>query len=337
MMLLEPLQMPDSVTVDDKTLSPTYGKFYIGPLEPGFATTIGNTLRRVLLSSIQGAAVRYVKIEGLHHEFSPIPGSTSDFIDLIQKLKKLVFTMNSLEEVHVTIDVKGPKIVTAADIAENINMTVVNKDLELLELTEDVDFKLDMWVGIGRGYIAANKQNVEDKPIGIIPIDSIYSPIIKVNFQSGHRRVGDRIDYDELIMEITTDGSIDPRSSLFLAAKILKDQYSAIAQFEKEPEYVEEVEMDPELERLDKLFNMSVKELELTVRSANCLAAAKIENIGELVGRNEQEMLKYRNFGKKSLDEIVALLTKYDLTLGMDVEGFKKRIDDAKSRITKIR
>jgi len=337
MILLEPLQMPDMIFVDESSTRPDYGKFIISPLEPGFATTIGNTLRRVLLSSIQGAAVRFVRIEGLHHEFTPIPGSTSDYVDLILKLKKLVIKTDGLEEVKVNLTINGPKIVTAGDISEESGIHIVNKDLVLLELTEDVEFSMDIWIGIGRGYVPADKQNVEDRPVGMIPIDSIYSPILKVNFETGNKRVGERIDFDELKMEITTDGSIDPKSSLFLAAKILKDQFSAIAQFEKEPEYVEEIEMDPELERLDRLLNMHVKELELTVRSANCLSAAKIETIGELVRRTDQEMLKYRNFGKKSLDEIVALLTKYDLSLGMDVDSLLKKINDAKSKVTRIR
>lgn len=337
MLLLEPLQMPEKVEADEKVSNDKYGKFKISPLEPGFATTIGNTLRRVLLSSIQGAAVRFAKIEGLHHEFSPIPGSTSDFVDLILKLKKLVIKMEDLEEKKITLKVKGPKKVTAADIEANENIEIINKDLFLLELTEKVDFEMDLWVGIGRGYVPADKQNTEDKSVDVIPIDSIYSPITKANFQTGKIRVGDKIDFDELTLEVNTDGSIDPEDSIYLAAKILKDLYTKIVKFEEEPEYVEEVEMDPELERLDVLLNMDVNELELTVRSANCLAAAKIEKISELVRRTDNEMLKYRNFGKKSLDEIKKLLEKYELHLGMDVDKLKKEIEEAKSKVTKIR
>ncbi len=335
MLLLEPLQMPESVEIDEKTYSDTYGKFEIGPLEPGFATTIGNTLRRVLLSSIQGAAVRFVKIEGLHHEFVPIPGSTSDYIDLILKLKKLIIKMSSVNEEKLILSHKGTGIVTADEFQTPPGVEICNPDLELLEMTEDVDFHLEVWIGIGRGYVSADAQDTEERPVGVIPIDSIYSPITKVNFTTGYQRVGEKIDFDKLTMEVETDGSIEPKDALYLSAKILKDLYATVVRFENEPEYIEEVEMDPELERLDKLINMNVKELELTVRSSNCLAAAKIETIRELVSKTENEMLKYRNFGKKSLDEITALLQNYELHFGMDIDKIEAQIDEAKQRVTK--
>jgi DNA-directed RNA polymerase subunit alpha len=333
MMLLEPIQLPDSVDFEKKSYSSTYGKFQIGPLEPGYGTTIGNTLRRVLLSSIQGAAVRFVRIEGLFHEFAPIPGTDSDYIDLILRLKKLVFRTESINEIQLVLEKKGPCVVTAGDIQEISDFEILNKDLVLLEITEPVDFRVELWVGIGRGYVPSDKQEMEERPIGFIPIDSIYSPITKVNFSIEHMRVKEKMNYDKLVMEIFSNGAIGPRDSLFLSAKLLKDLYAKVSRFEVEPEYIEEVQMDPELERLDKLLNMSVKELELTVRSANCLAAAKIENIGDLVCRTEPEMLKYRNFGKKSLDEITKLLVKYDLGLGMDVDGKLKQIEEAKNRV----
>lgn len=334
MMILEPLQMPENVKVDDTSFSSTYGKFEIGPLEPGFATTIGNNLRRILLSSIQGAAVRYVKVEGLHHEFAPIPGTNADYMDVILRLKKLVVKMDSVAEQKLVLEHKGKGMVTAADFQESADVTIINKDLELLEVVEDIDFRMEIWVGIGRGYVPAELHPIEDQAVGVIPVDSIYTPIPKVNFFAGNQRVGDRIDFDKLTMEVYSDGSIDPKDALFLSAKILKDMYAKIALFDVEPEYLEEVEMDPELERLDKLFNMEVKEMELTVRSSNCLAAAKIETIGELVSKNESEMLKYRNFGKKSLDEISQNLTNYELHLGMDVDGIRAKIAEAKTRVT---
>ncbi len=335
MMLLEPIQMPDNITVEEETYSSTYGKFEIGPMESGFATTIGNTLRRVLLSSIQGAAVRFVKIEGLHHEFTPIPGSTSDYVDLILKLKKLIFKMDSYEEAHLILEHSGKGIVTPADIQDNESCKVLNKDLELLEMTQDVDFRMELWVGMGRGYVPSDNHDLDSKPIGTIPVDSIYSPITKVNFTTGQQRVGQRIDFDKLIIEIWTDGSVDPKESLFVSAKLLKDLYAKLVQFEEEPGYIEEVNMDPELERYDRLFSMLVKDLELTVRSGNCLAAAKIDTVGELVSRSENEMLRYRNFGKKSLDEINALLEQYDLHLGMDVASVYEKINEAKSKVIK--
>ncbi len=333
MMLLEPIQLPESVEFDKNTYSSTYGKFEIGPLEPGYGTTIGNTLRRVLLSSIQGAAVRFVRIEGLFHEFAPIPGTDSDYIDLILRLKKLVFKTDSINEIALVLEKKGPGVVTAGDIKEVAELEVLNKDHVLLEITEEVDFRLELWIGIGRGYVPSDKQEMEERPIGVIPIDSIYSPITKVNFNVEHMRVKEKMNYDKLVMEVHTNGAIEPRDSLFLSAKLLKDLYSKVTRFEVEPEYIEEVQMDPELERLDKLLNMSVKELELTVRSANCLAAAKIDTIGDLVRRSEAEMLKYRNFGKKSLDEISKLLVKYELTLGMDVDEKLQLIEEAKNRV----
>ena len=334
MMFLEPLQLPEQVKVDEKTYSPTYGKFEIGPLEAGFATTIGNTLRRVLTSSIQGTAIRFVKIEGLHHEFAPIPGGDSDFIDVILKLKKIVLKSETVNEEKLVLEHKGIGPVTAGEIQETADVKIINKDLVLLEMAEDVEFKMEIWVGIGRGYVSANQHNMEEKPVGVIPIDSIYSPVVKVNFEAGQQRVGERIDYDKLIMEITTDGSIDPKDSLYLAAKILRDLYDRLVLFETEPEYIEEVEMDPELERMEKILDTAVNELELSVRCSNCLSAAKIDTIGELVGKNENEMLKYRNFGKKSLEEINTLLDKYALSLGMDVKGIRKKIDDAKGKVT---
>ncbi|HHE38989.1 MAG TPA: DNA-directed RNA polymerase subunit alpha [Candidatus Cloacimonetes bacterium] len=333
-MFLEPLQLPEKVQVDENTYTPTFGSFEIGPLEPGFATTIGNTLRRVLLSSIQGAAIRFVKIEGLHHEFTAIPGSDSDFVDLILRLKKLVIRSESIDEEMLILEHKGAGVVTAADIQETQNVQIINKDLVLLEMTEDVDFRMELWTGIGRGYFSADKHNLEDKPVGVIPIDSIYSPITKVNFNVSNQRVDERIDYDKLTIEITTDGSIDPKDSLYLAAKILRDLYDKIVLFETEPQYIEEVEMDPELERMEKILSTNVNELELSVRCSNCLSAAKIDTIGELIEKTENEMLKYRNFGKKSLEEINVLLEKYDLHLGFDVKGKQGQITKAKKKVT---
>ena len=314
MKYIEPIQLPENVIIDETSYSSTYGKFEIGPLEQGYATTIGNTLRRVLLSSIQGAAVRFVKIEGLHHEFAPIPGSDSDYIDLILRLKQLV---------------------TAAEIQETGDVKIVNKELKLLTLTEDVDFRMELWVGIGRGYVPADEHDMEEvTDVGLIPIDSIYSPITKVNFSAANQRVGEKIDYDKLIMEVWTDGSIQPKNALYLSAKLLRDLYKTIVRFEDEPEYIEEVEMDPELERLEKILETNVNELELSVRCSNCLSAAKIDSIGELVSKNENEMLKYRNFGKKSLEEITALLEKYDLHLGMNVDEIRQNIVEAKNKVT---
>lgn len=332
MMYLEPLQMPENVEYEKSSYSRNFGKFEIGPLEPGFGTTLGNTLRRVLLSSIQGAAVRFVRIEGLHHEFTPIPGTNSDYIDLILRIKQLVIQSNSVEEVPIVLEHKGKGVITASLIQENAHIKIINKDLYLLEVVEDIDFKIEMIVGIGRGYVSADRQNPEGKAVGFIPIDSIYSPILKVNYTVTHQRVKERMNFDKLILDIHSNGAVEPMIALFLAAKILKDMAAKISQFETEPEYIRDVELDPDLEEKERILRMSVREIELTVRAANCLAGAKIETIGELVSKSEAEMLKFRNFGKKSLEEIVQKLKKYDLELGMDVEGIYRKIREARSR-----
>ncbi|MDZ4181251.1 MAG: DNA-directed RNA polymerase subunit alpha [Candidatus Cloacimonadaceae bacterium] len=332
MMYLEPLQMPELVDHDKETYTRNFGRFEIGPLEPGFGTTMGNTLRRVLLSSIQGAAVRFVRIEGLHHEFSPIPGTNSDYIDLILRLKQLVIYSSSVEEVTVNLEHHGKGIVTASLIQENAHIKIINKDLYLLEVTEDIDLKIELIIGIGRGYFSADRQNPEGKAIGFVPIDSVYSPILKVNFSVTHQRVKERMNYDKLILDIYSNGAVEPKIALFLAAKILRDMAGKMCLFETEPEYIRDVELDPDLEEKERILNMSVKEIELTVRAANCLTAAKIDTIGELVSKSEPEMLKFRNFGKKSLEEIVQKLKKYDLELGMDVDTIYNKIREAKSR-----
>jgi DNA-directed RNA polymerase subunit alpha len=332
MMFLEPLQMPETVEADESTYSRNYGKFEIGPLEPGFGTTIGNTLRRVLLSSIQGAAVRFVRIEGLHHEFTPIPGTNSDYIDLILRLKQLVVQSKSVDEVQIVLEHKGRGVVTANAISETADLKIINKNLYLLEVTEEVDLRIELWVGIGRGYVPADKQNVEGKPVGAIPIDSIYSPIMKVNFSVTHQRVKERMNYDKLILEVFSNGAFEPKYALYLSAKILKDMFGKLCLFEVEPEYIRDIQLDPELEELDRILHMSVKEIELTVRAANCLEQAELYTIGELVSKSEPEMLKYRNFGKKSLEEIILKLKKYDLSLGMDVDSIYNKINVAKNR-----
>lgn len=332
MLYLEPLQMPEKVEFDEASYTPYYGKVEIGPLEPGFGTTLGNSLRRVLLSSIQGAAVRFVRIEGLHHEFCAIDGTNTDYIDLILRLKQLVIFCSSVEEVAVVLEHKGKGIVTASSIQENPHINIVNKDLYLLEVTEDIEFRMELIIGIGRGYVSADRQNPEGHPTGFIPIDSVYSPILKVNFSVTHQRVKERMNFDKLILEIYSNGAVEPKYALSLAAKIIRDMAGKISLFEQEPVYIRDIEMDPELEAMEQTLSTSVKEIELTVRAANCLAAANIETIGDLVSKTEAEMLKFRNFGKKSLEEIVLKLKKYDLELGMDVEGIYERIREAKSR-----
>ncbi|MEA2103655.1 MAG: DNA-directed RNA polymerase subunit alpha [Candidatus Cloacimonadota bacterium] len=330
---IEPIQLPQYRKKDKKTFSDTYGKFEIGPFEPGFGTTIGNSLRRTLLSSIQGGAVKFVHIDGLHHQYIAIPGAREDYIELILNLKNLILVIDSNKEQVLELNIKGPKKVTAKDISAPQNVTIVNKDHYLLELTEKVALNITLWVGNGIGYKRENEHIIdEEKPVGVIAIDSIYSPIRKVNYHVGKERVDKKINYDKIILEITTDGSISPEESLNLAAKLLKDSFDSIMQFKEEPKYIKREKVDPELRNLQKLMKMDVAELELSVRCRNCLAAAKIDNVKELVALSETNTLRLRNFGKKSLAEVKKVLKRYGLKLGMDV----KEIDEKLKRIEEI-
>jgi DNA-directed RNA polymerase subunit alpha len=245
-----------------------------------------------------------------------------------------VVKSDTIQETKLVLEHKGIGEITAAEIQETADVKIINKNLVLAEMTEDMEFRMEIWVGIGRGYVPSDAQNSEDYPVGVIAVDSIYSPIVSVNYTVEKQRVGQKIDYDKIIMDITSDGSINPRDALYLAAMILRDLYDRIVLFEHEPDYIEEIKMDPELEELEKIFAMNVNELELSVRCSNCLAAAKIETIGELVAKSDNEMLKYRNFGKKSLEEINALLEKYNLSLGYDVDGKAREIQEARKKVT---
>ena len=332
MVLLEPIQMPERIIKEKETYTDKYGKFYIGPMDPGFGTTIGNTLRRVLLSSVQGSAIRSVRVKGLYHQYCSIPGAKQDYVELILNLKNVVLMLDTNEEVKLELHHKGIGKITAGEFQETSNAKIINKDLFLLEMTEDIDFYLEIWAGIGRGYVRENNQNIDDKPEDVIPIDSIYSPIRKVNFYVEKERVQEKIDYDRLVIEILTDGSITPENSLYLSAKILRDYYDRMVKFEKEPEYIEEETIDPELLKMEKLLNMKVEELEISVRVTNCLAAGMIKTIGELVAKSEAEMIKYRNLGTKSLDDVKDLLEKYDLALGMNVKEIFNKIREGKMK-----
>ena len=327
MLDLEPIQLPTSLDKERETYTEKYGKFAIGPLEPGLGTTIGNSLRRVLLSSIQGGAVRFVHVNGMLHQYSAIPHAKEDYIELILNLKNLVLEINSNKEEILELNVKGPGKITSGQIKCPKNVKIINKDLYLLELVDNIDFSMQLWIGNGIGYVRENEQVVGDKPIGVIPIDSIYSPVRKVNFYVGKQRVDEKINYDKLFLEIWTDGSILPENALSLAAKILKDYFQSVMKFKEEPKYIKREKIDPELKNLQKLMKMKISELELSVRCSNCLAAAKIGFVKELVARTENQMLRLRNFGKKSLDEVKNVLDRYALLLGMDVKNIEKRLE----------
>lgn len=315
------LLMPKEITKDAESVTSTTGRFIMEPLERGFGHTIGNSLRRTLLSSIQGAAVIAVRIKGVLHELSNIPGVVEDVADVILNLKQLVVTMHCDEPKFLTLKVEKKGDITAADIEETADITIVNKDLFLCHASEKTKVEMEILFGHGRGYVPAEAHNLDSFDIGLVPMDSNFSPIRRVAYVVENTRVGQRTDYDKLILEIRTDGSVAPEDALGYAAKIVKDHMLLFIHFDEEPMEEEEEEVDEEIERLRELLARSVEELELSVRSSNCLRRANIKTLGDLVGRTEQEMLKYRNFGKQSLKEIGEILAGMSLYLGMDVDA----------------
>jgi len=309
---------PKRIEVDDATHTNSYGEFTIQPLERGFGITLGNALRRVLLSSIQGCAIVSVRIEGVMHEFSTLPGVKEDVTDIILNLKGVRFKMLSGNAKEVSIDVSRPGAVTAGDIMTDGTVEVLNPDHHIATISKG-SFKAKLMVKMGKGYVPANKELEPDQPKGTINIDAIFSPIKKVSYFVSYARVGQVADYDKLTLEVWTDGSVKPEDAIAYSAKILKKQLDVFINFE-------EVEEEPVLEKqaeednLSKILLRSVEELELSVRSANCLKNAGISTIGELVKKTEAEMLKTKNFGRKSLSEIKEILSEYGLSFGMNVD-----------------
>lgn len=318
------LIQPKRLEVDPDSHTSTYGKFICQPLERGFATTTGNSLRRILLSAVQGAAVTAVKIEGALHEFSTLPGILEDVTEIILNLKEVRFKINSVNEKVVRIEKKGKGNVTARDIIGDHTVEIMNPDKHLCTITSDGDFVAEMVVKWGKGYSPAENNKTEDLSVDYIPIDAIFTPIRNVKFNVNQARVGQQTDYDKLTMEITTDGSVTPEDSLAFAAKILKEQMTIFINFDEdqvEPE-VEAVRSE-EQEPVNENLNRTVEDLELSVRSSNCLRNANLNYIGELVQKTEAEMLKTKNFGRKSLNEIKQLLSEMDLSLGMTLDNWK--------------
>jgi DNA-directed RNA polymerase subunit alpha len=314
---------PRTVERDSKS-SDHYGKFVIRPLERGYGTTIGNSLRRILLSSLQGAAITTVKLEGVLHEFSSIPGVVEDVTDIILNIKSIRIKTTSSEQLKATIDRAGEPgqttIVRAGDLRFNGNAEVLNPDLPIATLTESGRFVAEMTVQMGRGYVPGSVSLSKDMPIGTIPIDALHSPIRKVKYVVTNARVGRRTDYDKLTLELWTDGSVRPEDALAFSAKILKEQVQVFINFHEEPEPDLAAE-EPEEEWNQALFRR-VDELELSVRSANCLQNAGIEYIYQLVQKTEAEMLKTKNFGRKSLNEIKEILSELELSLGTKLHNF---------------
>jgi DNA-directed RNA polymerase subunit alpha len=313
---------PKKVQVEAETLTDTYGKFYAEPFERGFGTTLGNSLRRVLLSSLQGAAICSLRIKGVLHEFSAIPGVTEDATDIVLNLKGVRLKIYGTETRTIRIIHKGEGIIKAGSISTDPNVEILNPEHHIATCSNDANLEIEMVVKHGKGYIPADRNRDEKAPVGTIPIDSIFSPIQKVNFSVSNARVGQMTDYDKLTLELWTDGSIKPEDAIAFAAKILKDQLSIFINFDEDAEEIEDYEIEDDKDRINENLYRSVDELELSVRSANCLKNAGIKLIGELVARTEAEMLKTQNFGRKSLNEIKDVLADMGLTLGMNLEEF---------------
>jgi len=315
---------PRRMEVDAESLTQTYGKFVAEPLERGFGTTLGNSQRRVLLSSLQGAAITSVRIEGVDHEFTTVPEVTEDVTDIVLNLKEVLLRMHTNEQKTLRIEVEGPKEVKAGDIIGDDQVEILNPGHHLCTLSEGGKLRMEMSCRRGRGYVpAVNNKNPGD-PIGTIPIDALFSPVRKVNYQVTNARVGQVTDYDKLSLEVWTDGSVTPQDAVAYAAKIIKEQLTVFINFDETEEPVI-AETPKEEAKLNENLFRSVDELELSVRSANCLQQANIKTIGDLVQRTEAEMLKTKNFGRKSLKEIKEILAEMGLSLGMKLENWPQR------------
>ncbi len=318
---------PRKIDIDSES-SGTWGKFVAEPLERGFGTTLGNSLRRVLLSSLQGAAITTVKIEGngglVEHEFTTIPEVSEDVTDIVLNLKEVRLRMHTNEVKTIRIEVEGPKEVKAGDIITDDQVEVLNPGHHIATVAEGGKLRMEITARRGRGYVAAANNKVPGAPIGSIAVDSLYSPVSKVNYQVTNARVGQQTDYDKLSLEVWTDGSVTPQDAVAYASKILKEQLTVFVNFEETEEPT--VAETPQAEaRMNENLFRSVDELELSVRSANCLQQANIRTIGDLVQKTEAEMLKTKNFGRKSLKEIKEILAEMGLSLGMKLENWPPR------------
>ena len=322
-MLWKGFQRPKRLECDSESLTQIYGKFSAQPFERGFGTTIGNALRRVLLSSVEGAAITAVKIEGVLHEFTAIPGVVEDTIDLILNLKQIPMRLNVSQPETIYLRAEGAMDVRSGHIETNHNVEILDPDVHVATLSEEGKLDIEMRVKPGRGYVPADRNYDTDLSIGYIPIDSVHSPVRKVSYIVEDARLGQTTDYDKLSMEVWTNGAVQPQSAVALASKLLKDHLSIFINFEERPEIVEGG-IDRENERLRENLLRSIEELELSVRSYNCLKNADIRSIADLVQKTEPEMLKTKNFGRKSLNEIKELLAGMGLSLGMQIDHIIK-------------
>lgn len=312
-------QMPEAYSVNEQTRTPTYAEFVAGPFEPGFGRTIGNSLRRVLLSSLEGASIVSVRIAGAEHEFCSLKGCVEDVTDIVLNLKKILFKFYSAEPRTYRIDVKGPGEVTAADIQVDQAAEIVNPDQLICTLADDGAFKAEVTVKSGRGYVPADGNKPAEQEIGLIPIDSLFSPVRRVKFNVEDMRHASRVDYDKLVLEVWTDGRIDPETALNQAAAIIRHHFDIFISSDTSDSFVSAatVQADPDFNEKIRKLKTSVNEIELSVRAANCLNNANITTVGELCQKTEAEMLKFRNFGKKSLNEIKQKLKDQGFDLGM--------------------
>ena len=313
-------QKPKRLVANTETLTERYGMFTAQPFQRGFGTTIGNSLRRVLLSSIEGAAITAVRIEGVEHEFSPIPGVVEDATDIILNLKQIPFKISGegVKTVRLTVDQPGD--VRSGQIETDADVEVLDRDVHVATVSEGGRLSIEMRLKSGRGYVSADKNFDEDLALGYIPIDSVHSPVRKVNFSVEAARLGQMTDYDKLTLEVWTNGAVSPQDAIGYAAKLLKDHMAIFINFEELPEAAEET-TERSLDKMGEQLNRSVEELELSVRSYNCLKNANIQTIGELVQKTEAEMLRTKNFGRKSLNEIKEILGNMGLSLGMKVDA----------------
>jgi len=314
---------PKKLEFEKETLTPTYGKFTAEPFERGFGITIGNSLRRILLSSLQGAAITSVKIDGVLHEFSTIPGVKEDVTEIILNLKEVRLKLHTEGPKTIRVKAEGPKVLKAGDFQTGDAVEVLNPEHYIATLSKDGKLSMEMMVKMGRGYVPAERNKDENQPIGTIPIDAIFSPIRKVNYTVTNARVGQITDYDKLTLEVWTDGSLNPEEAITQSAKILRDQLSIFITLEEEEEEESSIsEEQTEAQKLNENLFRSVDELELSVRSANCLKHANIKLIGDLVQKTEAEILATKNFGRKSLNEIKEILAGMGLSLGMKLENW---------------
>jgi DNA-directed RNA polymerase subunit alpha len=332
-------ELPKTPVIDESSKNENYAKFTAEPFESGYGVTIGNALRRVLLSSIEGAAITTVRITGANHEFQTLPHVVEDVTDIILNLKKVKFRCADPEQRTVTISVNKEGEITAGYIQEIHGIEVVNKNQHICTLDKKQKFEAELTVRVGRGFATGDENKFVDMPIGVIPIDSIFSPVTRVKYAVEATRVGQRTDYDKLVLEVWTDGRIEPKDAVVQASSIIRKHLEPFYNYDENLVAFDETpqQQSQENQKLKKLLNMSVNEIELSVRAANCLNNANITTVGQLAMKTEQEMLKYRNFGKKSLNEIKEKLAQLGLTLGMKFESGMVEPNAAETGLTSLR